>query len=55
MTVSGYSRRRVLLHWLSAEVAAHIGAVILYEACNHRVLRRMSLRLCGKPASERLE
>lgn len=40
---------------LSMLLAAHIGAVIVHEACNHRVLRRMSLRLCGKPASERLE
>jgi cytochrome b561 len=40
---------------LSLLLAAHIGAVIVHEACNHRVLRRMSLRLCGKPASGRLE
>ena len=40
---------------LSLLLAAHIGAVIVHEACNHRVLRRMSLRLCGKPASGWLE
>jgi cytochrome b561 len=40
---------------LSLLIAAHIGAVIVHEACNHRVLRRMSLRLCGRPASGRLE
>jgi cytochrome b561 len=40
---------------LALLLVAHIGAVILHEACNHRVLRRMSLRLCGKPASERFE
>ena len=116
MTVSGYSRLRVLLHWLSAAVilwtsiylivgavlvtgvlmmdrpinvfgvigiaqplsdpclialfvtvhtwacvvlslllAVHIGAVIVHEACNRRVLQRMSLRLCGKPGAGRLE
>jgi cytochrome b561 len=40
---------------LSLLIAAHIGAVIVHEACNHRVLRRMSLRLCGKPAFGRVE
>jgi cytochrome b561 len=40
---------------LALLIAAHIGAVIAHEACNHPVLRRMSLRLCGKPASGRLE
>ncbi|EJM94185.1 cytochrome B561 [Pseudomonas sp. GM74] len=40
---------------LSLLLTAHIGAVIVHEACNHRVLRRMSLRQCGKPAPERLE
>lgn len=40
---------------LSLLLVAHIGAVIVHEACNHRVLQRMSLRLCGKPGSGRLE
>jgi len=40
---------------LTLLLAAHIGAVIVHEACRHRVLRRMSLRRCGKPASGRLE
>lgn len=41
---------------LSLLLGAHIGAVVVHEACNHLVLRRMSLRrLCGKPASGQLE
>ncbi|MEJ8862958.1 cytochrome b [Pseudomonas jessenii] len=40
---------------LSLLLVAHIGAVIVHGACNHRVLRRMSLHLCGKPRSGRLE
>jgi cytochrome b561 len=40
---------------LALLLAAHIGAVIVHEACRHRVLRRMSLRRCGKSASGRLE
>ncbi|WP_223541786.1 cytochrome b [Pseudomonas sp. BF-RE-26] len=40
---------------LSLLLAVHIGAVIVHEACNRRVLQRMSLRLCGKPGAGRLE
>ena len=40
---------------LSLLIAGHIGAVVVHELCNHRVLRRMSLRLCGKSATERFE
>jgi cytochrome b561 len=37
---------------LSLLVALHVGAVILHEACGHRVLRRMSF--CRHRRSERL-
>lgn len=38
---------------LSLLIVLHVGAVILHEACGHRVLRRMSL--CSYRRSERLE
>jgi cytochrome b561 len=38
---------------LSLLVALHVGAVIVHEVCNHRVLRRMSF--CSKRRNEHLE
>ncbi|WP_448106049.1 cytochrome b [Pseudomonas azerbaijanoccidentalis] len=40
---------------LAALIALHVGAVIVHELCGHRILRRMSLRLCGNRSNERFE
>jgi cytochrome b561 len=40
---------------LAALIALHVGAVIVHEARGHRILRRMSLRLCGNRSNERFE
>ena len=40
---------------LSGLIALHVGAVIVHELCGHRILRRMSFRLCGKRSNEQLE
>lgn len=40
---------------LSLLIALHVGAVIFHEACNRRVLRRMTLRRCGKSAQGSFE
>jgi cytochrome b561 len=40
---------------LSGLIALHVGAVLVHELCGHRILRRMSLRLCEKRSNEQLE
>ncbi|WP_367316863.1 cytochrome b/b6 domain-containing protein [Pseudomonas sp. C32] len=40
---------------LSLLIALHVGAVIFHEACNHRVLRRMSFFRCNKAAKGQFE
>ncbi|MBV6824400.1 cytochrome b/b6 domain-containing protein [Pseudomonas sp. PD9R] len=40
---------------LSGLIAVHVAAVIVHEVCGHRILRRMSLRLCPNRPNERFE
>lgn len=41
--------------FLSGLVALHVGAVIVHELCDHRILRRMSLLLYAKRPTEQIE
>jgi cytochrome b561 len=40
---------------LSGLIALHVSAVMMHELCGHRILRRMSLRLCAQRSNEQIE